>query len=148
MHVYGIDVLKYEYPWLDLEVRCGKGTYIRSLARDLGERLGCGGLVQTLRRTRVGPFVAEDAVPLDADAVTARSRLRPMDEAVAELPRVVLSDEDLRRLCQGQAVALTQREWPAGETAVFDGAGRLAATAAWDSERRALRPDKVLRRGS
>ncbi len=146
VHVYGIDVLKYEYPWLDLEVRCGKGTYIRSLARDLGERLGCGGLVQTLRRTRVGPFVAEDAVPLDADAVTARSRLRPMEEAVVELPRVVLSADDLRRLCQGQAVALTQGEWPAGETAVFDGTGRLVVIAAWNPVRRALRPDKVLHR--
>ncbi len=146
VHVYGIDVLKYEYPFLDLEVRCGKGTYIRSLARDLGERLGCGGLVQTLRRTRVGPFAAEDAVPPDADAAAARSRLRPLEEAVAELPRVVLSDEDLRRLRQGQAIALSQGEWPAGETAVFDGSGRLVATAVWDAERRALRPDKVLRR--
>ena len=144
VHIYGIDVLKYEYPWLDLEVRCGKGTYIRSLARDLGERLGCGGLVQTLRRTRVGPFAAEDAVPLDADAASARSRLRPVEEAVAELPRVVLSEGDVRRLRLGQAVPLARGE---GETAVFDGAGRLVATAAWDAVRRALRPDKVLRRG-
>ena len=68
VHVYGIDVLKYEYPWLKVEIRCGKGTYVRSLARDLGERLGCGALVQTLRRTRVGLFVVEDAVPSDADA--------------------------------------------------------------------------------
>ena len=42
VHIYGIDLLHYEYPSLKLEVRCGKGTYIRSLARDLGERLGCG----------------------------------------------------------------------------------------------------------
>src|SRR5688572_19173855 len=54
VRVDGIDLLRYDYPEADLEVRCGKGTYVRSLARDLGERLGCGGLVQVLRRTRVG----------------------------------------------------------------------------------------------
>jgi len=52
--IHQIDVLRYEYPHLELEVHCGKGTYIRSLARDLGDRLGCGALVETLRRTRVG----------------------------------------------------------------------------------------------
>ncbi len=72
VHVYGIDVCRYDYPHLELEVRCGKGTYIRSLARDLGARLGCGALIQTLRRTRVGPFTTDDAVPMDADAATAR----------------------------------------------------------------------------
>jgi tRNA pseudouridine55 synthase len=107
VRVYGIDILEYEHPWLHLEIRCGKGTYIRSLARDLGERLGCGALVQTLRRTQVGPFAAEDAVPLNADAATARTRLRPVEEAVAELPHLVLCDEEIRRLCQGQPVLRT-----------------------------------------
>ncbi len=144
VHIYGIDVLHYEHPRLELEIRCGKGTYIRSLARDLGERLGCGALVQTLRRTCVGPFAAEDAVPPDADAATARARLRPVEEAVAELPRVVLSAADVRRMCQGPAVPMARGD---GETAVFDEAGRLIATAAWDATRRVLRPDKVLRRG-
>src|SRR5205823_4343017 len=54
VQVYSIDIRRYDYPEVDLEVRCGKGTYIRSLARDLGELLGCGGLVQVLRRTRIG----------------------------------------------------------------------------------------------
>src|SRR5438105_1078430 len=47
---HAIDLLRYEYPLLELEVRCGKGTYIRALARDLGERLDCGGYIQALRR--------------------------------------------------------------------------------------------------
>src|SRR5262245_34951760 len=81
-----IDVLSYAWPRLELEVRCGKGAYMRSLARDLGERLGCGGLIQTLRRTRVGPFAVEEAVPLDAEAAVARARLQPLAAAVAELP--------------------------------------------------------------
>ena len=73
VQVYGIDVQRYAYPELDMEVRCGKGTYIRSLARDLGERLGCGAYVQVLRRTRVGPFAVEDAVTLEADAEAVRA---------------------------------------------------------------------------
>ena len=63
---------------------------------------------------------------------------------MAELPRVVLSEEELRRFCQGQAVSLDRLDGE-GETAVFDGANRLIATAVWDPMRRALRPDKVLR---
>jgi len=148
VHVYGIDVLRYDYPQLDLEVRCGKGTYIRSLARDLGARLGCGALIQTLRRTRVGPFTADDAVPMDADAATAQARLRPVEEAVAELPRVVLSNEMTRRLCQGQAVPCDELGADVeGVIAVHTAAGRLAATAVYDPVRRLLRPDKVLSSG-
>src|SRR5690349_8551537 len=61
-----IDVLEFDYPRLRLEVLCGKGTYIRSLARDLGDRLGCGAYLGGLRRTRVGPFTPADAALLDA----------------------------------------------------------------------------------
>ena len=146
IHIYGIDALRYDYPYLGLEVRCGKGTYIRSLARDLGDRLGCGALIQSLRRTRVGPFTTDTAVPMKADALTAQAFLRPIEEAVAELPRVVLSEEEVRRLCQGQVVAPAGPGGAAGaEAAVFDAANRLAATAAWEADGRALRPTKVLR---
>src|SRR5207247_1839966 len=55
VHIDGIDVFEFAYPNLKLEVDCGKGTYIRSLARDLGERLGCGAYLASLRRTRIGP---------------------------------------------------------------------------------------------
>jgi tRNA pseudouridine55 synthase len=142
VQVHGIDVLGYEPPFLDLEVRCGKGTYVRSLGRDLGERLGCGALVQTLRRLRVGPFTVDNAVSLDADAAEARARLRPVEEAVAELPAVTLADAELKRLRQGQGVPLARCD--AGEVAVFDGRGRLAAVATYDADMRLLRPAKVL----
>jgi tRNA pseudouridine55 synthase len=144
VHIYGIDVLYYEYPSLNLEVRCGKGTYIRALARDLGERLGCGALVQSLRRTCVGPFTVDDAVTPGAEAASAVARLRPLEEAVAELPRVVVTDEEVRRLCQGQAVP--RDGFDGTDFAVFDSANRLVATAVWDAERRMIRPDKVFRR--
>ena len=149
VQVYGIDLLAYDYPRLELEVSCGKGTYIRSLARDLGERLGCGALVETLRRTRVGPFEPGNAVSLDADAATARSRLLPVSAAVAELPGVTLDAGDISRLRQGQGVRLRDAALLAGneasnEVAVYDAAGGLVAVAVIDRVQRALRPDKVL----
>lgn len=68
--IHSIDVLAYEWPTLRLDVACGKGTYIRSLARDIGEALGTGGTLTALRRTESGgvgdrPFRVEDATPLD-----------------------------------------------------------------------------------
>ena len=58
VRVDSIQLVNYEWPWLDLIIDCGKGTYVRSIARDLGEHLGVGALVQSLRRTRVGPASA------------------------------------------------------------------------------------------
>ena len=63
--VHSIAVVGYEWPRVKLEVECGKGTYIRSLARDLGKSLSCGGMLHSLRRTAVGRFTVERAVPLD-----------------------------------------------------------------------------------
>jgi tRNA pseudouridine55 synthase len=149
VHIDAIDVLAFAYPRLELEVRCGKGTYIRSLARDLGQRLGCGALVETLRRTRVGPFHAEDAVPLQVDAATARSRLRPVTEAVADLPRLDLDMAAVVRLRQGQSIPLDRLLHEgrlvsdANDAAVFDPAGRLAAIAKVERGRACLLPVKV-----
>jgi tRNA pseudouridine55 synthase len=149
VRIDGIDLLAYAYPRLDIEVRCGKGTYIRSLARDLGERLGCGALVQTLRRTRVGPFDAADAVPLEADAQAARRKLLPLAAAVGELPRVSLADADVASIRQGQAVAgSVAGPGPLGETrdgelAGFDARGNLVGILRPDA-RGHLRPVKVL----
>lgn len=63
--VHSIDILDYEYPRLILEIRCGKGTYIRSLARDIGTTLGAGGMLAALRRTAVGEFTIDRAADLD-----------------------------------------------------------------------------------
>lgn len=104
VNVYRIDVTGYAWPHLELTVECGKGTYIRSLARDVGEVLGVGGLVQTLRRTHVGSFTAESGLSLDATPEQVRANLRPMGEAVADLPRVTLDAPTGVRFRQGQAV--------------------------------------------
>lgn len=132
-----IVVEHYAWPRLDIEVLCGKGTYIRSIARDLGTRLGCGGLVETLRRTRVGPFTPEMAIPLDAEFEMMRARLRPMLEAVGELPRVAVDPADAARLRHGQPI----RAQGIGTTAITLGE-ELIAVGEPDGDW--LRPVKVL----
>ena len=78
--VYGIDLLSYEWPLLRLRIDCGRGTYVRAIARDVGEALGVGGHLTELRRTRVGTFDVADAVrPDELTAETFASRLRPID---------------------------------------------------------------------
>lgn len=144
--IYRIDVLSYAWPDLELEVHCGKGTYIRSLARDLGERLGCGGHVIVLRRTSVGPFSAQQGLPLDTDPAAARARLLPVEMAVAELPALRLSPGSVRRLCQGQLLPRpAELARGAAEVAIFAAdTGRLCAVARVDENGRLLRPSKVL----
>lgn len=79
VRVDSIQLVNYEWPWLDLIIDCGKGTYVRSIARDLGERLGSGGLVQSLRRTRVGPFLASQGITVHSNAAEACAALQPLD---------------------------------------------------------------------
>jgi tRNA pseudouridine55 synthase len=143
VQVHDIHLLAFEYPRLELEVVCGKGTYIRSLARDLGERLACGGLVEALRRTRVGPFTADDALPLESEPTTAGARLFPLAAAVADLSRVRCDDQGVRRLRQGQKVA-TAALPGAEECAVFDGEGTLVAICRVEGASGLLHPVKVL----
>lgn len=144
VQVYRIDILRYAYPELELEVHCGKGTYIRSLARDLGERLGCGGLVKTLRRTQVGPFTVDRAVSLDTDPQMVAGALLPAEQALAELPRLTLSEDQARRYRHGQTIALGSGDWKEGEeVAVFDPSGR-AVGIAQVLPTRYLKPIKVL----
>ncbi len=66
VHIYGIELLGYDWPMLRIRVDCGRGTYIRALARDLGEALHTAGYLAELRRTRVGEYAAAGAVGLDA----------------------------------------------------------------------------------
>jgi tRNA pseudouridine55 synthase len=97
-----IRVGDYGWPFVDVEVDCGKGTYIRSIARDLGAKLGCGGMVQTLRRTRIGPFMASQSIGLDVEPRTVK--LLPLISAVSELPRVHLDAENEKRFRSGQSI--------------------------------------------
>jgi tRNA pseudouridine55 synthase len=144
VEVYGIDLVAYAYPRLQLEVSCGKGTYIRSLARDLGQTLGCGAIVETLRRTKVGPFTAQRALNLDADATQALQSLQPPAAAVMSLPNVTLNAQAIEHMRQGKlASAPAPLRAEGTEVAVFDDKGCMAAVATVRADG-LLQPTKVL----
>jgi len=95
-------------------VACGSGTYIRSLARDLGEVLGCGGHITALRRTWVEPFLAPDMATLAQIEALAGSggdaaldaRLLPVEAGLAHFPALALDPDQARRLGQGQVLPI------------------------------------------
>jgi tRNA pseudouridine55 synthase len=98
------------------ETRCGKGTYFRAIARDLGRALGCHGHVTALRRTRVGPFHEADAVPLGAleTPEVAAASLRRVEAGLSELTRILVDRSDATRLRRGQAMILRGADGRAG----------------------------------
>jgi tRNA pseudouridine55 synthase len=135
-------------PAATLEVECSAGTYIRALARDLGEALGCGAHLAALVRTASGPFTLDGAVEPDrirqsANAGTVQRLLLPMDHGLGELPRITVADEVVRAVAKGQvvrpggAVAAVKE----GRVRVVDGAARLVAIARLEGGR--LFPEKV-----
>lgn len=107
--IHRLDLLEFDPPLISLRVRCSKGTYIRSLATDIGEALGCGAHLSALRRTASGPFSLEDAVTLEAleemDADQARGLLLPSDAALPQLPPVELDDVAAVDIGHGKPVA-------------------------------------------
>ena len=108
MRVDVIELLDFDGERARLRIECGSGTYIRSIARDLGAALGCGAHLSGLRRTRVGQYRVQDAVTLDAllaeGPTAAQSHLHGLLALVAGWPQAELTDEQARRFAQGQAV--------------------------------------------
>ena len=121
--VYALDVLSLDrtdatHPVLHLDVQCGKGFYVRSLAHDLGALLGTGAHLSGLRRTQVGPFLASDAIPLDEaiarlDAGEGASIVLPPDAVIEDWPAVTLTPEQVARVRQGLDVSLVSNGYVA-----------------------------------
>jgi tRNA pseudouridine55 synthase len=113
--IYELELLAWESPDLQVKVVCSTGTYIRSLAHDLGQELGCGGHVRALRRTAVGRFVVADAVALgDLSAANWPAFLLPPDAAVSHLPALTLTAEEARDLLFGRQVEARSGQPEAG----------------------------------
>lgn len=135
-----------------LEARCGKGTYVRAIARDLGRALGCFGHVVELRRTRVGPFREEDAVALEdlEDAAEAgddlMAFLRPVELALGDLFELNVSQQDAANLVQGRPVLIRGRDAPVqGGVGYAMLKGQIVALG--DIEKGALYPTRVFNFG-
>jgi tRNA pseudouridine55 synthase len=141
--VHRLDIVEYVPPLLNLIIKCGRGTYIRSIARDVGRRMGCGAIVQTLRRLAVGDFDFARAVSLEADDKTACQMILPMVEALVGLPRLTIRGDEIERFRQGLAVTIDHGFDESAELAVLDEDGNLLGIA-MASPLSSARPLKVL----
>ena len=142
-----LDILAWQSPKLTLAIECSKGTYIRSFAYDLGERLGCGAHLVGLIRTRSGPFTLSDSITLDqlTEAVengTIEQYLHTADSVLQQYPALMLDTVTTERVLHGNPFTYnieTQSEL----ARVYDANERFVAIAQWDTEREMWQPTKV-----
>jgi tRNA pseudouridine55 synthase len=128
-----------------IEVKSGSGTYLRSIARDLGEKLGVGGYLGRLVRTAYGPLTIESSATLDQlpDAGAVGAALLPAEVILPGMERVRLNVEQEAQVRQGRAVRVFPEPGP-GPVRAHDAAGRLVALGHTDPLRRTFVPEKVL----
>lgn len=149
--IHHLEVVELRLPCLTLEVECSTGTYVRALARDLGEALGCGAHLTTLVRTRVGSFSLEDAIPLQelADRVANggwQQVLLPLDLPLRHWPACHLTAEEAQRVENGMRIAAGAAVSEGNCARAYDPAGRLIAVLQAAAGARSLwQPVKVFR---
>jgi tRNA pseudouridine55 synthase len=126
--IHALDLVEAGAEEAVFEARCTKGTYVRAIARDLGRALGCRGHVSALRRTRVGPFLEADAVPLAALLEGPEAgALRRVEAGLTEVARVVVDRTAAARLRRGQPVLLRGADAPAEGVAYAACGGTVVA---------------------
>ncbi|HET9109408.1 MAG TPA: tRNA pseudouridine(55) synthase TruB [Ktedonobacterales bacterium] len=158
VRIDALRVVAWQPPDLTLDVECGKGTYIRSLAHDLGQRLGPGAHLAALRRTRSGPFTLDQAITLEAleqalATDTWRTHVFAADEALLDWRALILGEASEARMRNGQPLRFghgprssASGEEGARETSarVYSTDGRFLGIALWSEEQAAWQPHKVL----
>jgi tRNA pseudouridine55 synthase len=142
--VHAIDLLEYEWPRLELRIDSGSGMYVRSIGRDIGELLGCGALLGSLVRTRIGSLTLEDAIPLDRlDADSLDREIVRASAATSHLPQYHCTETDQSALREGRRISICQPVTAAdrGRVAIVNDAGDLVAVAEYfaDEQRLAAR---------
>jgi tRNA pseudouridine55 synthase len=149
VHIYDIQVVSSDLPYLRLKVTCSKGTYIRSLANDLGERLGCRAYLKDLVRVSYGPFKIDDAVTPDqlqkaADEDIIDRLLYPLDYALTGYARVYLDKAQAESVQRGLDIPLvTQSPGSKDYCSAYNVEGHLLAVMRFVTENGLWHPEKV-----
>jgi len=150
INVYQLDVITWQPPRLTLAIDCSKGTYIRSLAYDLGEQLGCGAYLHALVRTRSGPFLLTNSISLEqlAEAVaqgTATAYVFPPDSVLQQYPALHLDAVTAARVLHGNAFCGDEYvvQLSADLVRIYDTTGQFLAIACWDAQQHMWQPTKV-----
>ena len=146
--IFELNFIKYQAPFLTLEVHCSKGTYIRTLVDDLGEVLGCGAHVTVLRRTAVADYPAEKMMTWDALQALAEQgdldqHLLPIDTAVSKLPALKLNAEQSKGIGFGQRVKFANEAKLRGQVRLFSDKNIFLGVALID-DNNVIRPQRLI----
>ena len=142
-------IARHDPDHVELEMVCGKGGYVRAIARDLGRALGCGGHVVALRRVWSGPFDADAGVgmaEIEAGATALEPRLLPLESALADLPELPVSPEGAARLRNGNPGPVLASDAEFGEEAWASWQGRALAVGIYKAGE--LHPTRVFATGA
>ncbi len=152
VEIYALTITDWSLPNFSLEMTCSSGTYVRALARDLGQALGCGAHLTALTRLASGDFVLEQSIALErfAEAVDAGDWQRlvmPMDAGLQHMPACRLEEQDVRFVRSGRPLPADSIDVPV-ETlcriyAAGDSSGKLIALLKFDNDAQMWRPRKV-----
>lgn len=148
--IYGIDLTCWEPPHFSIDVECGRGTYIRSLAHDIGSTLGCGAHLVSLVRTRYGVFDIADGFTLDVIESSfaggdSDSVINPVDSVLQHMPAAVFDDKDVSKVRNGISFDLdVDAALADGWCRAYSAHGNLIALLKYDRQKDSWHPDKVL----
>ena len=150
VHFYEIEILDISFPLVHFRVTCSKGTYIRTLCHDIGEKLGCGAAMESLLRTKVGRFTLDDAITLaqTEEAVqegTIESKILGIEEILPQYPRVCCTKEGDRLLANGNPLvqALVDAQEKKGWIRMCSSEGSFSGVYQWDEKRNRYFPVKM-----
>ena len=153
VQIYKIELLEMKLPRVRMRVACSKGTYIRTLCQDIGERLGCGACMESLVRTRVSDFTLEDARTLsEIEVIVKEDRLpeilQPVDTVFLQLPKAVVSNQYQSLLYNGNKMAiacctLMEGTKEAEQIRVYDEESRFIGIYEYQKEAELLKPIKL-----
>ncbi|MBD5498629.1 MAG: tRNA pseudouridine(55) synthase TruB [Lachnospiraceae bacterium] len=151
--LYNIEILSMQLPEVSIRVACSKGTYIRTLCHDIGEKLGCGAAMLSLKRTKSGCFTLDTAITLSAleqlrDEKNVGKVLIPVDAMFDDLAQVHVPDIFIKAVQNGNFFSLhrikERRMFGSGEEVrVYDSAGRFYGIYAFDGEAGVFKPRKM-----
>lgn len=157
IEIFSIDVLRVEMPFVTMRVHCSKGTYIRTLCHDIGQKLGCGGCMGKLLRTETAGFLLDQAMRLSEIEAVARGEdkagrnisdlLIPVDRVLSAYPKVAAEKGLEKLLSNGCRIPASKTSHPDGLSSgicrMYDGAGRFVGLFCYDKDRRDFKVEKM-----
>lgn len=148
IEIFSLEIIDWHNPILTLDIACSKGTYIRSLAYDLGRATGYGAHLSSLVRTRSGPFRLEDSITLEELALASEEghlarHLQAADKALEDYPAIYLNEEQEQQVQHGNAFTCPPTSEYPSLARVYTSQRQFLAIAEWEAEREKWQPKKV-----